>query len=96
MSPGLIAALFLVAQICDGIFTYSAVQLFGPAAEGNPLLATWMAAVGPAPALVGAKLLAASCGLILYCLGIHRVLLALTLLYGVAAVGPWVAIFSRI
>ena len=95
MSPRVVAIVFLLVQVCDGVLTYSAVQSFGLAAEGNPLLATWMALVGPATALVGAKVMASVCGLVLYCCGIHRVLLALTLFYGVAAVGPWLAIFNQ-
>jgi hypothetical protein len=96
VSAGFIAALFLIAQVCDGLFTYAAVQRFGTIAEGNPLLVTWMALVGPTPALLGAKIVASACGLVLYFCGIHRVLLALTVFYGVAAVGPWLAIFMRI
>jgi hypothetical protein len=85
----LILPIFLIAQACDGLFTYVAVQAYGLVAEGNVLLETWMALVGAGPAIVGAKMLAASCGVLLYCLGIHRVLLGLTLLYGVAAIAPW-------
>ena len=82
--------LFLAAQACDGVFTYAAVSAYGLAAEGNQLLATWMALVGPAPALVGAKTLAAACGVLLYIKGIHRTLAVLTVLYTVGAVGPWI------
>ena len=96
MRAGVIAVLFLIAQVADGLLTYAAVQRFGIVAEGNPILVDWMALVGPTPALLGAKLLASGCGLILYFCGIHRVLLALTVLYGVAAVGPWVAIFAHL
>jgi hypothetical protein len=92
----LIIVAFLIAQVCDGLLTYAAVQLFGAAAEGNPIITTWMALVGPEPAIVGAKVLASVCGVILYTLGVHRILLALTLLYGVAAVVPWLAIFHRL
>lgn len=81
--------MFLVAQACDGFFTYVAVEAYGHMAEGNMLLETWMRLVGPEPAIVGAKLLAGGCGLFLYCLGLHRVLFGLTLFYGVAAIGPW-------
>ena len=87
--------LFLVAQGWDGVFTYIAVGAHGLAAEGNVLLATWMALVGPAPALLGAKLLAVSCGVLLYALGVHRVLAGLTILYAVGAIGPWILIFHN-
>ncbi len=88
----LVLALFLVAQISDGIFTYTVVHAEGLVAEGNVLLATWMGLVGPAPALLGAKLLAAACGVLLYVRGGHRTLAFLTLFYAVAAVAPWLMI----
>ena len=92
----MILALFLVAQACDGLFTYFAVQTYGVMAEGNVLVATWIALIGPAPALVGAKLLAASCGVLLYYLDRRAVLLGLTVFYGLIAVGPWIKIFHQI
>lgn len=87
---------FIIAQVCDAIFTYVAVQNYGVSAEGNVLLATWMGLVGPEPALIGAKLMAGSCGVLLYCLGVHRLLLGLTIFYGVAAVGPWIVVLRQI
>ena len=86
----MILLLFLAAQACDGLLTYAAIQTHGLAAEGNVLLATWMALVGPAPALVGAKTLAAACGILLYLKGIHRTLAVLTAFYALGALGPWV------
>ena len=88
--------MFLVAQACDGLFTYFAVQAWGIMAEGNVLVATWIALVGPGPALLGAKLLAGSCGVILYWQDRRSVLLALTVFYGVVAVGPWLTIIHLI
>jgi hypothetical protein len=95
MSTRLILALFLVAQAYDGVFTYAAVHADGLAAEGNVLLGTWMALVGPTAALVGAKLLAASCGILLYRVGVHRGLAYLTVFYAVAAIGPWLYVLQR-
>jgi hypothetical protein len=92
----LVLLLFLAAQACDGLFTYVAVSAFGLAAEGNVLLATWMGLVGPAPALLGAKMLAAGCGVLLYLKGVHRTLALLTLLYAVGAVGPWMVVFRSL
>jgi hypothetical protein len=89
----LVLLLFLTAQACDGIFTYAAVHTYGLAAEGNLLLATWMALVGPTPALIGAKVLAMGCGVLLYIRGIHRTLALLTAVYAVGAVGPWMLVF---
>ena len=92
----LVLYIFLIAQACDGLFTYVAVSAFGLAAEGNVLLVTWMALVGPAPALVGAKLLAGSCGVLLYLKGVHRTLAVLTAIYAVGAVGPWMVVLTRL
>ena len=94
-SAQFILALFLLAQACDGSFTYVVVQAHGFLAEGNPLLITWMGLVGPAPALVGAKILASGCGVLLYMCGMHRPLAWITALYGIAAIGPWVFILRQ-
>ena len=91
--PRLTLALFLVAQVFDGIFTYVAIGIHGPAVEGNALLATWIVLVGPAVALVGAKTAASLCGLLLYFRGVHRGLLIMTILYAVAAIGPWLLFY---
>lgn len=94
-SAQLVLMLFLVAQAWDGVFTYAAIHANGVHAEGNVLLATWMGLVGPAPALVGAKLLAAGCGIILYLHGVHRTLACLTVFYAVAAIGPWLVVLTH-
>jgi hypothetical protein len=96
MAPArLILIVFVVLQEADGLITYSAVTIFGPHAEGNPLLETWMHVAGPGPALLGAKLLACACGVLLYTLGIRRTLAALTAFYVVAGIGPWLHVLSR-
>ena len=96
MSAGrLVLLLFLVLQVADGLLTYGAVSIFGVAAEGNPLIESWIHIAGPGPALFGAKLLACICGGILYVLNVKRTLAALTCFYLVAAVGPWLHILSR-
>ena len=91
--PRIVLALFLVAQAFDGVFTYVAVGAYGLAAEGNALMATWMALVGPAPALLGAKTLAAAGGILLYLRGVHRTLALLTIFYAFGAIAPWLFIF---
>jgi hypothetical protein len=93
LTSHLVLAIFLVAQAYDGIFTYVAVHGYGIVAEGNVLLATWIDLIGAGPAILGAKLLAASCGVLLYCLGVRRALVALTAFYIVAAIAPWLVIF---
>jgi hypothetical protein len=92
VTPHLVLAMFLIAQVFDGLFTYAAVHAYGVVAEGNMLLATWMHLVGPGPAILGAKLLAAGCGVLLYCLGVRRALVGLTMFYAVAAIVPWLVV----
>lgn len=92
MAPRLVLLLFLVAQACDGLFTYTAVRAYGITAEGNMVLATWMALVGPFPTLFVAKGVAAGGGILLYSRGVHRTLALLTLLYALGAVGPWIMV----
>jgi hypothetical protein len=95
VTPHLILAMFLVAQAFDGLFTYVAVEAYGVVAEGNVILATWIDLVGLAPALIGAKLLACGCGVLLYCLGLRRALLGLTVFYGAAAIVPWLVVLRH-
>ncbi len=83
---------FLCAQAGDGVLTYVGLAAFGPQAEGNPLLAALMAAVGAGPALAGVKLMAGSLGILLHLFGAHRLLAILTLFYLGAAVVPWTAL----
>ncbi len=86
--------IFIVFQVSDGLITYGAVSIFGPGAEGNPLIAAWMHIAGPAPALIGAKVVACGCGAVLYVFGIQRMLAALTGLYLLGALLPWLHILS--
>ncbi len=83
---------FLCAQAGDGVLTYVGLAAFGPQAEGNPLLAALMSAVGAGPALAGVKLMAGSLGILLHLFGAHRLLAILTLFYLGAALVPWTAL----
>jgi len=96
MAPRLLLIVFIVLQAADGWLTYQAVDLFGPSAEGNPILATWMHLTGLGPALVGAKLLAIACGAVLYATGVYQILAGLTALYLFGAVVPWLQLFSAL
>ena len=87
--------LFLLAQTFDGLFTYAAVRSYGVIAEGNVLVATWITLVGPGAALMGAKSLAGACGVFLYQVGHRGILLALTVVYAIAAIGPWLIVFQH-
>lgn len=92
MITRLTLVLFVAAQACDGLLTYSAVQSYGIGVEGNMVLATWMALVGPASTLLVAKIGAAALGVLLYVRGVHRTLAALTLFYALGAVVPWIVV----
>ena len=96
LTPRLILLVFLVLQVFDGILTYAAVAWLGVVGEGNMLLAAAMNVAGPGPALVAAKTVAAGCGLLLYLRGFYAVLGALTGLYLLAAITPWLMIFHRL
>jgi hypothetical protein len=95
-SPKLILLIFLLLQAFDGLLTYTAVSVLGVVGEGNVLLATAMQVAGAGPALFAAKTLAAVCGLILYVRGFHTILGALTGLYMVAAIAPWLMVFHSL
>lgn len=95
-SPRLILLVFLLAQLFDGLLTYTAVAVLGVVEEGNLLLATAMQAAGAGPALFGAKMIAAGCGLLLYIRGCHSILGALTGLYFLAAITPWLYVFHNL
>src|SRR4051794_41969294 len=85
---------FLLSQACDGLFTYTAVRAYGIAAEGNMVLATWMALVGPFPTLLVAKMVAAGGGGLLCTPGGHSTRAPPPLFFLPGAVGPWVGGFS--
>src|SRR4029450_8736076 len=74
---------FVVVQALDGVMSYVGVSLHGPGIEGNPLVAWYMSAFGPA---VGCSVLSLARG--------HRWVAALTLVYVVFAVVPWVTLLS--
>jgi hypothetical protein len=95
MKPRFWLVIFIVLQLTDGVLTYAAVDLYGPAAEGNPLLATWILIAGAAPALFGAKLMACACGVLLFFAGVHRTLIGLSAFYLFAAVVPWLQIYAQ-
>ena len=95
MTSRLTLWLFLLAQTFDGLFTYAAVRSYGVIAEGNVLVATWITLVGPGAALMGAKSLAGACGVFLYQVGQRGILLALTVVYVIAAIAPWLIVFQQ-
>ena len=88
----LVVIAFLVAQACDGVFTYVGVRLYGAHIEANPVLAWMMATMGQGMALATAKGVAGAFGIALHLSSVHRVVAALALFYVAVAVVPWVAI----
>ena len=95
-SPRLVLLIFLVAQVFDGLLTYTAVAVLGVVDEGNLLLATAMQVAGAGPALLVAKTLATCCGVLLYARGLYGVLGILTGIYMLGAITPWLLVFHRL
>jgi hypothetical protein len=95
MWPRALLIVFIALQAADGLLTYTAVERFGPGAEGNPILATWIMLTGSGTALIGAKTMACMCGAVLYVAGVHHVLAGLSALYLFGAVVPWLRIFAQ-
>ena len=91
-SPRLVLTIFVILQVADGLITFGAVQLFGPGAEANPVLQTWMHLLGPGVTLLTAKTMACAGAVLLYCAGRIWTLIVLTSLVGSLAVGPWLAV----
>ena len=90
----LVFAIFMAAQVADGLLTYWGVTTLGIHVEGNDLLATTMYAIGPGRALLSAKLLACVCGYILYRTASYRPLAIMAGLYIGVAVTPWLLVFG--
>ena len=93
-SSRLVLAVFVILQIADGLITFGAVSVFGPAAEGNPVLQTWMQLSGPGITLFAAKTVACAGAALLYVSGRRRTLIALTTLVVWLGVGPWLALLN--
>jgi hypothetical protein len=83
---------FLIAQACDGVFTYVGVATYGLHVEGNPLLAWLMDALGNGPAVAAAKTAAGAFGIALHLVAVHRVVAALAVFYVAVAVVPWLSV----
>jgi hypothetical protein len=84
---------FLVVQCLDGVFTYVGVNLWGPSAEGNPLIRSAVSYAGPGLGLAGAKLFAVALGIALHLFRVHNVIAFLTALYVILALIPWTVVF---
>ena len=86
--------IFTAAQVADGLLTYWGVTTLGIHVEGNGLLAATMHLIGPAQALVSAKLLACVCGYVLYQTASHKPLAIMAGLYIGVAIAPWLLVLG--
>ena len=82
--------MFVIVQAIDGCLTSIGILRFGPAIEANPILGWYIATVGSGAALFGAKAVAIGCAVALYCQARHRTIAALTAIYVMLAIGPWI------
>ena len=92
----IVLAIFIAAQVADGVLTYWGVTTLGIHVEGNGLLAAIMHAIGPFRALVSAKLMACVCGYILYRTASHKPLAIMAGLYIGIAVTPWLFVLGGV
>jgi hypothetical protein len=96
ISSRLVLTIFVVLQVADGLITFGAVRVFGPVAEGNPVLQTWIQLLGPGITLLTAKTVACAGAALLYTSGRDRTLIALTTLLVSLGVGPWLALLRTL
>ncbi len=80
---------FVAVQGLDGVMSYVGVIRHGPGVEANPVVGWYLSAFGPAVGFTAAKLFAVTCGAVLYITARHRWVAALTFLYLIFAVAPW-------
>lgn len=85
---------FVLVQVLDGALSYIGVSLHGPEIEGNPLVAWYLATLGPAVGFTAAKVFAILCGSVLYITARHRWVAMLTIVYILFAVGPWASLLG--
>jgi hypothetical protein len=85
---------FVTVQALDGMLSYVGVSTIGAGIEANPLLAWYLQAFDPAVVFAAAKLFAVACGAVLYLTARHHWVVALTVVYVLFAVGPWVHVLG--
>ena len=90
----IVLAVFILTQLLDGALTYWGVTTFGLAVESNAYLLTLMESIGPAQALIAAKMVAVVCGFILFSTTSFRVLAVATGWCLGFAVVPWLVLFT--
>jgi hypothetical protein len=85
---------FIVVQLIDWIATSQGLALFGTSVEANPLLRFLMERYDIITVLTTSKLFATMAGSFLHFLNRHSLVAALTLLYTLFAVVPWMSLLS--
>src|SRR5207237_3737481 len=85
---------FLFTQASDGVLTYVGIVRYGAQIEANPIVAWYIAVLGAGAAIAATKIFAALCATTLHLRAHHRTLGALTLVYLVAAVWPWIRVLT--
>src|SRR5687767_12747358 len=88
-------AIFLAAQVLDGMLTLWGVLRFGADIEANVLITTTIGVMGAHRALLAAKLLACFCGYILYRTASHTPLAISAGIYVGVAIVPWLIILAE-
>jgi hypothetical protein len=83
---------FLIAQACDGVFTYVGVATYGARVEANPVVGWLIAALGSGAGVATAKAAAGAFGIVLHLVAVHRVVAALAIFYLAVAIVPWISV----
>ncbi len=92
----IIVAIFVVAQILDGLLTYHDLNTWGLNIEANPLVAWGISMMGIGLGLGAAKIIASVSGLFLYRHRFHNLVALLAAIYLIFAVMPWAYLFLTI
>jgi hypothetical protein len=85
---------FIMVQLVDWIATYQGLALFGTSVEANPLLRFLMERYDIIMVLTTSKLFATIAGSFLHFVNRHSMVAALTLLYTLFAIIPWLKLFA--
>lgn len=85
---------FIVVQLVDWIATYQGLTIFGTAIEANPLLRFLMERYDIILVLTAFKVSATIAGSFLHFANRHSLVVALTLLYTLFAIIPWMRMFA--
>ena len=94
--------LFLVTQLLDGVLTYVGIRSWGKGIEGNPIIVEVVSLCGLGIGVVLVKLGAVIAGTIVYWsyaknpLLVLTTLFALTIIYLVVAIIPWIYVFVTV